>query len=124
MVATLLVSLEATHAYVIARGLMEGAMLSSRALASEYRQNPNIVSDTTAQQNIFSNIRLSNLIHDNSQFQIVNWQLDTDPKTVCVRVTYIPGAGDPALPAYPSIDPLGLGGGFRISQTSTYRLRI
>lgn len=121
-VVIILVALEATHAYFIAGGMTQAAVLTCRALASEYRINRLIVSDTAAQQSIFSNIRIANLVHSNTQFQITQWNVAQDPKTVTVKITYISGAGTPPLPSFPSTGTLNLGSAFQISQAITYRL--
>ncbi len=121
-VVIILVALEASHAFFIAGGMTQASVLTCRALASAYRTNREIVTDTLAQQQIFSNIRLPNLVHSNSQFEIASWNLAQAPKTVTVRVTYISGVGTPPLPTFPSTGTLNLGSLFRVSQTITYRL--
>ncbi len=121
-VAIILVALEATHAFFIAGGMTQAAVLTCRALASEYRINRAIVTDAAAQQSVFNNVRIPNLVHSNSQFQILGWNLAQDPKTVTVKVTYISGAGTPPLPAFPSTGTLNLDGLFQVSQAITYRL--
>lgn len=103
-VLSILVALEASHAFVISRGMTEGAGLAQKALAMEYRTNKNVVTDSNVQQSIYSNIRIRDLIHDNSQFEIDRWNLDTDPKTVSVRISYIPGAGTPPLEPFQEVD--------------------
>jgi hypothetical protein len=121
-VLTILVALEASRAFTISGELTQGAVLTCRALSREYRTNREIVTSTVAQQAIFSNVRIANLIHSNSQFEIAGWNLTQAPKTVTVKVTYISGAGTPPLPAFPGTRVLNLGSLFRISQAVTYRL--
>lgn len=122
MVVVIFVSLEAGYAFVITRSMNEGANLAARSLANEYLSNKNIDTDTTAQQAIFSNIRIPQMIHANSQFEIVAWNTTQVPKTVTVRVSYLSGAGTPALPPFPNPDFLGLGNAFVIKSAATYRL--
>lgn len=121
-VITILVALEASRAFVISEGMTQAAVLACRAIAYEYKTNKSIVTDPEAQQSIFSNIRIINMVHSNSQFKIAGWNLTQDPKTVTVQTTYIPGEGTPPLPAFPSTGTLNLGSAFRISQTVNYRL--
>ncbi len=118
-----LVALEASHAFFIAGGMTEAAVIAGRALSSEYKVNRAIVNDTAAQQSIFSNIRTTNLVHSNSQFEVIAWNLAQEPKTVTVKMTYISGAGNPPLPPFPSTGTLNLGDAFKISQAITYRLQ-
>ncbi|MGD9682769.1 MAG: hypothetical protein AB7W16_16385 [Candidatus Obscuribacterales bacterium] len=122
-ILTVLIALEASHAFILSRGMTEGAVIAARALSYEYKTNKSVVTDSDAQQAIFSNIRMANLIHDNSQIQIVNWQLTDEPKTVTVKVTYIPGAGTPPLPPFPTVPCIDLPGSYRICQFVTYRLK-
>ncbi|MEZ4536887.1 MAG: hypothetical protein R3D26_18100 [Cyanobacteriota/Melainabacteria group bacterium] len=56
-------------AYVIARHMNPGAMIAARSLAEEYLVNNDIVTDSAAQDAIFSEIR-QDMISDNSQFTI------------------------------------------------------
>ncbi len=121
-VLTILVALEASRAFVISEGMTQAAVLACRAIAYEYKTNKAIVTDSQSQQSIFSNIRIANTVHSNSQFKITGWNLTQNPKTVTVQATYIPGDGTPPLPAFPSNDVLNLGSTFRISQTVNYRL--
>lgn len=121
-VSIILVALEVTHAFFIAGGMTQAAVLACRALASEYRINRAIVTDTAAQQSVFNNVRIPNLVHSNSQFEILGWNLAQDPKTVTVKITYISGAGTPPLAPFPSTGTLNLDSLFRISQAITYRL--
>jgi len=102
----------------------QGAMIAARSLAEEYLVNNDIANDSAAQDAIFSEIRLKDMISDNSQFTIPNggWQTASDPKTVTVVCTYLPGVGNPANPPFPNPDILGLGGNFKISMSATYRI--
>ena len=125
IVLVIFVALEAGYAFVLAKSLSEGAGMASRALAYEYRANPQIATDSTSQQAIFSRIRIENVISGNEQFEIPSggWQVSAEPKTVTVVVKYLPGKGSPALPAFPDPDPLNLGSAFTVAVTSTYRLQ-
>lgn len=124
IILVLFVTMQASQAYVIARNMNQGALLAARELAEEYRMNPDIVTDTTATQAIFSQIRIEKMVSANEQFSIPQngWQTQTNPKTVTVIVTYISGVGNPPNPSFPSPDFLGLGSAFRISQPATYRI--
>lgn len=126
LVLVIFVTLEASYAYVIGRNMNNAAFLAARALGNRYQQNPNIVTDTAAQQAIFSSIRIPNMVSGNGQFQIppgnAGWNTASSPPTVTVVVTYTPGMGTPALPAFPNPDPLKLGAAFRISSSASYRL--
>lgn len=122
-VMTVLVALEGSRAFVISGGMTEAAASACRALAREYKTNRTIVTDSAAQQAIFSNIRIVNMVHSNSQFEIEEWNLAEVPRTVTVRVKYISGAGTPALSQFPGTGMLNLGSAFQISQTATNRLQ-
>lgn len=124
MLIIVFVAIQGSNAYVIARHMNQGAMIAARSLAEEYLVNNDIVTDTAAQQAIFSEIRLKDMISSNSQFSIPSggWQTATDPKTVTVVCTYIPGAGSPPNPPFPNPDILGLGANFKVSMEATYRI--
>lgn len=124
MLIIVFVAIQGSNAYVIARHMNQGAMIAARSLAEEYLVNNDIATDTAAQDAIFSEIRLKDMISDNSQFTIPNggWQTASDPKTVTVVCTYLPGVGNPANPPFPNPDILGLGGNFKISMAATYRI--
>lgn len=121
-VIAILVALEASRAFVLSGGMTQAGVLACRALSYEYKTNRAIVTDTAAQQVIFTNIRILNMVHSNSQFEILGWNLAQNPKTVTVKVTYIPGAGTPPLSNFPSTGMLNLGSAFQVSQAVTYRL--
>lgn len=124
IVVIVFVAIQGSNAYVIARHMNQGAQIAARSLAEEYRTNKDLDTDTNAQNAIFSQIRLKDMIASNTQFTIPSggWQTNTDPKTVTVICTYIPGAGNPALPPFPNPNILGLGASFKISMSATYRL--
>lgn len=120
-----LVVIEASRAYVIGTAMVNGAALAARSMAEYYRTNPEVAVTTSKQQAIFTNIRIPNMISSNSQFSIPagGWNLTATPPRVTVVVTYLPGQGSPALPSFPSIDPLKLGSNFVISESATYALQ-
>lgn len=124
IVLIIFVAIQGSNAYVIARHMNQGAQIAARSLAEEYLVNKDIENDTSAQQAIFSEIRLKDMISANSQFSIPanGWQTQNDPKTVTVVCTYIPGVGNPPNPSFPNPDILGLGSNFTISMSATYRL--
>jgi|AGTN01.1.fsa_nt_gi hypothetical protein len=122
-VITILVALEGSRAFVISQGMTEAAVLACRALSYEYKTNRTIVTDADAQQAIFTNIRIANMVHSNSQFEIAGWNLTQAPKTVTVKATYLSGYGNPPLPKFPSTGTLNLGGAFKITQAVTYRIQ-
>lgn len=124
IIFVLFVTMQASQAYLIARNMNQGALLAARELAEEYRTNSDIVTDTVATQAVFSQVRIEKMISSNEQFKIPSngWQTTSNPKTVTVIVTYIPGVGSPPNPSFPSPDFLGLGSAFRISQPATYRI--
>lgn len=114
---------EASQAYLIASAMNNGAALAARALADYYQTNPEVVYTNSEQQAIFSNIRINGKIADNSQFTIPagGWNLSSNPPTVTVVCSYLPGKGSPSLPPYPALDPLKLGS-FIVSSSATYSL--
>jgi hypothetical protein len=118
------VTIQATNAYVIAENMTQGAQAAARALSEEYRNHPDIATSTAKQQAIFYNIRIPNMISSNSQFTIPTngWQTATDPKTVTVVVSYLPGVGSPPNPSFPNPNLLNLEAGFRIAIPATYKL--
>jgi len=120
----LFVTMQASQSYLIARNMNQGALLAARGLAEEYRTNPKIKTETTAQEAIFTQVRIEKMISSNQQFSIPTDGLQTtsEPKTVTVIVTYLPGVGSPPNPSFPNPDFIGLGSAFRISQTATYRI--
>lgn len=122
VLATIFVAIEASRAFTISRGMTEAAVLTCRALARNYKTDSDLVDDISAQQEIFSSIRIANLVHDNSQFEITNWNLSNQPYTVTVKVTYIPGAGEHQLSTFPTNSPLNLPSTFQVAQAVTYRL--
>ena len=125
VVLTIYMSLEASQAYVIARAMHEAADLAARELASEYHSSPGIVSSDPAQQAVFTNIRTPNMVSTNSQFSIPTngWNTSGTPPTVTVTVKYLSGQGTPALPSFPSPDPLKLGSLFVVQSSAIYRLQ-
>jgi uncharacterized membrane protein YgcG len=82
------------------------------------------VGNQAAQQAIFYNIRIREMLSSNTQFSIPasGWQTATDPKTVTVVVTYIPGIGQPANPPFPNPNVLNMGSAFKIAIPATYKL--
>lgn len=124
IVLVVFVSIQASQAYVIARNMNQGALLAARGLAEEYRKDPDIVTNKSKQDAIFYQVRIDEMISSNEQFSIPKdgWQTASNPKTVTVVVTYLPGAGNPPNPAFPNPDILGLGNAFRIAMPATYRL--
>jgi archaellum component FlaG (FlaF/FlaG flagellin family) len=124
LVVVILVTIQATQAYLIAKNMSRAAQIAARSLAEEYKSNSQIVSDSSAQQAIFNDIRIPQMVSSNQQFYIppTGWQTTVEPKTVTVVVTYISGVGSPANPAYPNPNILNLSSAFRISADSTFRI--
>lgn len=125
LLAATLVVIEASKVYSIGTSMMNGANLAAASLANYYHTNPAVVTDTYAQQQVFNNIRISQMIASNRQFSIPpgGWNLTANPPRVTVVCTYLPGQGTPALPAFPTVDPLKLGSKFTISESATYALK-
>ncbi|MDX2108439.1 MAG: hypothetical protein SFY67_18745 [Candidatus Melainabacteria bacterium] len=125
LILIMLVVVEASQAFLITRSMRQGASLAARALAREYRINKNIVTDAVKQKHIFNSVRIEYMISTGDQFQVPNggWDLSSTPPTVKVVATYLPGCGNPPLPAFPNPDPLGLEASFRISSAATFRLQ-
>ncbi|MBS1996795.1 MAG: hypothetical protein JSS86_10810 [Cyanobacteria bacterium SZAS LIN-2] len=125
LLAVTLVVIEASKVYSIEASMKNGANLAAASLANYYHTNPGVVTDPDAQQQVFNNIRISQMIASNSQFSIPagGWNLTANPPRVTVLCTYLPGQGSPALPAFPTIDPLKLGSRFTISESATYALK-
>ncbi|MGD9685324.1 MAG: hypothetical protein AB7W16_29495 [Candidatus Obscuribacterales bacterium] len=117
-------SMQAGYAYVIARNMSQASEMAARALAEEYSSNSKIATDTDAQNAIFFNIRIPGLLSSNEQFSIPEngWQTATEPKTVTVVATYLPGVGSPPNAPFPNPNLLNLDEAFRIRMASTYRL--
>ncbi len=124
LVIIIMVTIQATQAYLIAKNMSRAAQIAARTLAEEYQSNSQIATDTSAQQAILDNIRIPQMVSSNQQFNIpsTGWQTTVDPKTVTVVVTYIPGVGSPANPPYPNPNILNMSSLFKISADSTYRI--
>ena len=116
------VVMETSQAYMISQAMNQAAYLAAKGLANYYQTNPEVISNTIEQQNIFSAIRFTNLISSNNQFQIAGWNTSNNPGTVTVTVTYLSGQGSPPLPSFPNPDPLNLSSVFTISSSSTCAL--
>lgn len=123
----LLVSVEASQAYLINQAMTNGAYMAATGLSDYYQIDPDIATNTVLQQAVFSQIRLPNMINSNSQFSIPSgtsgWNTTSNPPTVTVVVTYLSGQGSPPLPSFPNPDPLNLGSIFKISASSTCSLQ-
>lgn len=124
LVMLILVTIQATEAYLIAKNMSRAAQIAARSLAETYKSNSQIATDSSAQQAIFDNIRIPQMVSANSQFSIPanGWQTTAQPKTVTVVVTYISGVGSPANPPYPNPNILNMSSLFKISADSTYRI--
>lgn len=125
LILVIFVTIEASYAYTIGSNMNQAASLAARALAVYYQTNPEVVTNTSQQQAIFSNIRIPNMVSGNNQFSIPSggWNLTSSPPTVTVIVQYLPGQGSPPLAPFPNPDPLNLGSAFVISVPATYRLQ-
>ncbi len=125
-IIAIFVAMEISQAFLILQSMNEGAFLAAKGLANYYRNHREVVSSSTEQQSIFSQIRITNMINSNSQFGIpsgnAGWNTTGNPPTITVQVQYLSGQGSPALPQFPSIDPLNLGSSFTISGSSTCAL--
>ncbi|MDZ4834601.1 MAG: hypothetical protein SGJ27_12555 [Candidatus Melainabacteria bacterium] len=124
LVVVILVTIQATQAYLIAKNMSRAAQIAARSLAEEYKSNSKLATDSSAQQEIFDNIRIPQMVSSNQQFAIPKngWQTTVEPKTVTVVVTYISGVGTPVNPPYPNPNILNLSSAFRISADSTFRI--
>lgn len=123
-VLVILVAIEASKAYFIGRNMTEGAEIAARALATAYHNDPSCNVDGT-QNAIFTSIRIPNMINNNAQFTITQWNTTpnppTNPKIVTVQVDYVAGGGSPPLPQYPSPNPLNIK--LLVSGQATYALQ-
>jgi hypothetical protein len=113
--------LEVSYAYIIGLNMSEAAHLAARALADEFLRNPSIAKNPQAQQQILQTVRIPNMVSSNNQFSFPEnaWVLNSVPRSVTVQCTYIPGEGDPKLPAFPNPDLLHLREKVVIQSSST-----
>ncbi|MBK7840930.1 MAG: pilus assembly protein [Candidatus Obscuribacter sp.] len=113
--------LEVSFAYVIGVNMTEASQLAARALADEFTKNPRVAQSEQLQQQVFERIRIPNMVSCNEQFEIPagGWVTKTLPRSITVNCTYLPGAGNPALPLFPSPDPLKIGSKVSIRSSST-----
>jgi Flp pilus assembly protein TadG len=119
--AVLFVVLEASQAYMIKEALAQGARQAARNLAVEYGKDSAIQYRRDLQDaQVFSQIRLVNVINANEQFSDPVWNTSASPPTVTVTVTYTPNQH--GLAPFPNPDPLNLGPNFVLNANSTYRL--
>lgn len=125
IVLIVLVTIQSSIACIISTKMSHGAHLAARALAAQYGTTQSIAVDGAQQQTILTNVRIANYVADNSQFELSSssWQTTAVPPTVTVTCTYVPGVGTPPLSPFPTFDPLGLGGFFRIKSSATCRLQ-
>ena len=113
--------LEVSFAYVIAINMTEASHLAARALADEYLRNPTVAWDGRLQNKILSTVRIPSMVASNRQFTFPDgaWVTKSVPRSVTVACTYIPGEGDPPLPAFPNPDILQLRSKISIMSTAT-----
>ena len=125
VVSITMVAIEASHACLISTKMTQGAHMAARALASQYDSNPAVQFDLAMQQSVLSNVRIDSYVVDNSQFELNSnsWNTASCPPTVSVVCKYLPGVGKPALAAFPSYDPLGVGSSFGIKAKATWSLQ-
>jgi hypothetical protein len=112
--------IEITYVYVIGTHMTEAAQLAAQALGSQYQRDQSIEHSPSRQNAILSNVRISGMVHTNAQFCIDKWQTSKQPRSVTVICSYLPGEGDPPLPAFPNPDFFNIGKDFHIASKATY----
>jgi hypothetical protein len=122
VMAILLVTCEASYAYLLKGALSEGAREAARNLAIAYGLDPTIAGNRQVEdQKAFDKIRVLNIINSSAQFADPVWDTASDPPTVSVYVKY--ASDQYGLPHFPNPDPLNIGNSITISGQSTFRLQ-
>lgn len=117
----LFVCYECAYAYMIKGNIDNAAKNAARAMAIAYGQNPDVATNTSLQQNVYSGIRIPNFVNDNRQFDPPQFSPSGgEPTNVTVTLTY--RGGQYGLPPFPNPDPLNLSANFKIDATYTYQL--
>lgn len=111
---------EFAYAFLIKSNIDNAAKNAARAMAIQYGQDSSLLTDSAAQQAVYSSIRIPNFVHANQQFSNPVFKPAADPTSVTVSVTYT--GGQNGLPQFPNPDLLKLGANFKIDGTYTYRL--
>lgn len=119
ILTVLFIAVEMVHAHMIQTVLSQAAEKAAHDFAYIYGSNPDIADNASAQEDVYQNIRSTNIINANEQFQSV-FATTSDPRTVTVTVSYL--GGQYGLTPFPQFDPLNLGSNFNLQATATYRL--
>ena len=117
----LYVGFQASLAWTIRTNLDIAARKAARNMAVEYGNSAALTTDTTAQQAIYTNVRIPNFVNDNAQFEAPIFNTSVQPGTVTIKVNY-PGDGSHGLPRFPNPDVMHLGSSFTLSSTNTATL--
>lgn len=121
LVMVLFVMAEASYAYFLKATLSEASRTAARNLAIAYGRNSTIANNRTLEDaTVFDNVRISNVVNANEQFDDPVWQTDNHPYTVSVNTRYL--SGQFGLPLFPHPDPLNLGNNWVIQAHCTYKL--
>lgn len=115
MVYTLIV---VAQAGLIQLSLEQGASTAAHNIALAYGNDPTI--NKKALEPIFSNIRFSNVLVSQDQFEVTNWSLNKNPPTVTVSASYEGGTN--GLPPFPNPDIFGINKKFSFKAQATARL--